>query len=57
MASKQKIHVGVIKTTAIKVRKKSAPPVQAHRSAKDYDRKRLKESTRKEATHPESTDE
>lgn len=40
--------VGVIHPKDIKVRKKSPPPTQVQKSPKDYDRKRMKEETRKE---------
>jgi len=39
--------VGVIHPEDIKVRKKSPPPTQVQKSPKDYDRKRMKEETRK----------
>jgi len=45
---KKKIHIGSIKESAIKVRKKNPPPTQVQKSPKDYDRKRVKEETRKE---------
>jgi len=40
-------HIGVIRPEDIKVRKKSPPPTQVQKSPKDYDRKRMKEETRK----------
>jgi len=46
--SKKKIHIGSIKSSEVKVRKKNPPPTQVQKSPKDYDRKRLKEETRKE---------
>ncbi len=46
MGKKEK--VGVIRPEDIKVRRRKAPPVQRHKSPRDYDRKRLKEDIRKE---------
>jgi len=44
----QKIEkIGVIDPQTIKVRKKNPPPTQVQKSPKDYDRKRVKEDTRK----------
>ena len=40
--------IGVIHPEDIKVRKKSPPPTQVQQSPKDYNRKRMKEETRKE---------
>jgi len=40
--------IAVIHLEDIKVRKKSPPPTQVQKSPKDYDRKRMKEDTRKE---------
>ncbi|MCF6208565.1 MAG: hypothetical protein L3J61_04170 [Ghiorsea sp.] len=40
--------IGVIHPEDIKVRKKNPPPTQVQKSPKDYDRKRMKEDTRKE---------
>jgi len=48
MKKKKAIHVGTIKKSDLKVRKKLAPPTQIQKSPKDYDRKRIKEETRKE---------
>jgi len=48
MPKKKAIKVGVIRPSDVKVRKKSPPPTQVQKSPKDYDRKRLKEETRKE---------
>jgi len=48
MAKKGKAHIGTIKLSDLKVRKKNAPPSQVQKSPKDYDRKRLKQNTRKE---------
>ncbi|MFQ5345438.1 MAG: hypothetical protein ACE5DZ_05700 [Mariprofundus sp.] len=42
--------VGTIKPEDIKVRKKGAPPTQVQKSSKDYNRKRLKQNTRKAKT-------
>ncbi|MDQ7058976.1 MAG: hypothetical protein Q9N62_11400 [Ghiorsea sp.] len=38
----KKIKIGKIRLLDIKVRKKLAPPTQVQKSAKDYDRKKLK---------------
>jgi hypothetical protein len=46
--SKKKIHIGSIKPSEVKVRKKNPPPTQVQKSPKDYDRKKLKQKTRKE---------
>ncbi|MFQ5344710.1 MAG: hypothetical protein ACE5DZ_01970 [Mariprofundus sp.] len=48
MAKKKAIKVGMIKHGDVKVRKKSPPPTQVQKSPKDYDRKQLKQNTRKE---------
>jgi len=48
MKKKQTHRIGSIKPSDIKVRKKPTPPTQVQKSIKDYDRKRLKEQTRKE---------
>jgi len=48
MKKKQAHRIGRIKPSDIKVRKKLAPPTQVQKSPKEYDRKRLKEQTRKE---------
>jgi hypothetical protein len=48
MPGKKKIHVGTIRPGDTKVRKKSPPPTQIQKSARDYDRKRLQEQIRKE---------
>ena len=48
MAKQKNISVGTIKPDDVKVRKKCPPPTQVQKSPKDYDRKRLKEETRKE---------
>jgi len=42
------VHIGTIRPGDVKVRKKSPPPTQVQHSPKDYDRKRMKEETRKE---------
>jgi len=44
----KKIHVGTVKQSDLKVRKKKAPPSQVQKSPRDYDRKRLKQKIRKE---------
>jgi len=48
MPKKKRVNIGTIKPGNVKVRKKSPPPTQVQKSPKDYDRKRLKEETRKE---------
>jgi len=48
MPKKTNIKVGVIRPGDVKVRKKNPPPTQVQKSPKDYDRKRLKQETRKE---------
>jgi len=48
MAKKKRVNIGTIKPGDVKVRKKSPPPTQLQKSPKDYDRKRVKEETRKE---------
>jgi len=48
MPKKKNIKVGVIRPDDVKVRKKNPPPTQVQKSPKDYDRKRLKQETRKE---------
>jgi len=48
MPKKKHIKVGTIKPADVKVRKKNPPAIQVQKSPKDYDRKRLKEETRKE---------
>ena len=48
MPKKKTIKVGTIQPGNIKVRKKNPPPTQVQKSPKDYDRKRMKEETRKE---------
>jgi len=48
MPKKKHIKVGTIRPGDVKVRKKSPPPTQVQKSPKDYDRKRIKEETRKE---------
>jgi len=48
MSSKKKLHVGTIKKTDLKVRKKGPPPTQVQKSPHDYDRKKVKQETRKE---------
>jgi len=48
MAKKRSMKLGTIKPGDVKVRKKSPPPTQVQKSPKDYDRKRMKEETRKE---------
>jgi len=45
---KGKVHIGTLKYSDLKVRKKSPPPTQVQKSAKDYDRKRIKEESRRE---------
>ena len=48
MTKKKTIHVGVIEESDLKVRKQNAPPTQVQKSSKDYDRKKMKQETRKE---------
>jgi len=48
MPKKKRVNIGTIKPDDVKVRKKSPPPTQVQKSPKEYDRKRLKEETRKE---------
>jgi len=48
MVKKGKQHAGVIKPSDVKVRKKFAPPERRHKSARDYDRKKLKEQDLRE---------
>ncbi len=48
MPKKKRVNIGTIKPGDVKVRKKSPPPTQVQKSPKDYDRKRMKEATRKE---------
>jgi len=48
MPKKKSVKVGTIRPADVKVRKKSPPPTQVQKSSKDYDRKRMKEETRKE---------
>jgi len=48
MPRKKKVHVGTIRPADVKARKKSAPPTRIQKSLKDYDRKHVKEQTRKE---------
>jgi len=43
MTKKGTIHIGTIKQSDLKVRKKNAPPTQVQKSPRDYDRKRLKQ--------------
>ena len=43
MSKKKRIHVGTIKSSDLKVRKKPAPPAQPHKSPKDYDRQRIRQ--------------
>ena len=54
MKNKKLIHVGKIKESDLKVRKKKAPPTQVQKSSKDYDRKRLKAQSRKEEIDEET---
>jgi len=54
MKKKKTIHVGMIKASDLKVRKKTSPPTQVQKSPKDYDRKRLKEQDRKEGLDEEA---
>jgi len=42
MVQKKKEHIGTIRPSDIKLRKKLAPPGRRHKSARDYDRKKLK---------------
>jgi len=42
------VRVGTIRPGDLKVRKKSPPPTQVQKSPKNYDRKKLKQETRKE---------
>jgi len=44
----KKIHVGTIKQSDFKVRKKSPPPTQVQKSPKDYDRKKIKQHDQRE---------
>jgi len=44
----KKVHVGTIKRSDLKVRKKKAPPTQIQKSPRDYDRKQLKRALRRE---------
>jgi len=44
----KKIHIGSIKSSEVKVRKKNPPPTQVQKSPNDYDRKKLKQEIRKE---------
>ncbi len=46
MPKKKRIHVGTIKSSDLKVRKKPAPPAQPHKSPKDYDRQRIRQQDR-----------
>ncbi len=48
MSKKKRVNIGTIKSGDMKVRRKSPPPTQVQKSPKDYDRKRMKEETRKE---------
>ncbi len=48
MAKKKILKIGTIRGNDVKVRKKNPPPTQVQKSPKDYDRKKLKEVTRKE---------
>jgi len=48
VTGKKKIHAGTIKSSDLKVRKKGPPPTQVQKSPNDYDRKKLKQETRKE---------
>jgi len=48
MSKKKNIKVGTIQPSDVKVRKKSPPLTHVQKSPKDYDRKRVKEETRKE---------
>ena len=48
MRKKKTVKVGVIHPGEVKVRKRNPPPSQVQKSAKDYDRKRLKRKIRKE---------
>jgi len=55
MGKKKKIHVGIIKESDLKVRKKSPPPpTQVQKSPRDYDRKKLKQQDRKEGVNEET---
>jgi len=45
---KKKNHIGSIKPSEVKVRKKNPPPTQVQKSPKDYDRRKLKQEIRKE---------
>lgn len=51
MPKKKTVRVGTIQPKDVKVRKKNPPPTQVQKSPKDYDRKRLKQETRKEINH------
>ena len=49
MNNKSKVRVvGTINESDLKVRKKSLPPTQMQKSPRDYDRKKVKQETRKE---------
>jgi len=52
--AKKKIHIGSIKPSELKVRKKNPPPTQVQKSPKDYDRKELKRQDRKEGLSEET---
>jgi len=54
MTNKKTIHIGTIKESEIKVRKKLPPPTQVQKSPKDYDRKHLKQVDRKERLNEET---
>jgi len=50
----KKIHIGSIKPSEVKVRKKNPPPTQVQKSPKDYDRKKLKHQDRKDCLNEET---
>ncbi len=50
MTKKKHTKIGTIHPEDVKVRKKMPPPTQVQKSPKDYDRKRLKEQSRKEVS-------
>jgi len=50
MSEKSKVRVGTIKPEDIKARRKPVPPVQPHKSPKDYDRKKQKQQDREGLT-------
>jgi len=51
VTKKKRTKIGTIHPGDVKVRKKIPPPTQVQKSPKDYDRKRLKEQSRKEVSN------